>query len=137
MAGSASDYAENKLLELIVGKTGFTTPTVYVALCTAAVTDSSTGSTITEANYTGYARKSTAGADWGTASGGSITNANAITFAACTAGSSTITYFALVDSSGTGTGNVLAYGDLSSSVTISTTVTPAQFAAGTLAITCT
>lgn len=129
---SASDYAENKILELLVGKTGFATPTVYVALCTTTPTDASIGSTLVEATYTGYARKDTTGL-WGSAASGSITNSSAITFVACSGGSSTITGFALVDSGTTGAGNVLAWGTCSLSV--SSGITP-QFAISALTITC-
>lgn len=129
---SASDYAENALLELMTGKTAFSTPTAYVALCTAAPDDTSTGSTITEAAYTSYARVSTAGSDWNSASGGSIDNANAVTFPKCTGSSATVTHFAIVDASSAG--NVLLWGALDASLAISTNITP-EFAAGTLTIT--
>lgn len=130
----ASDYLENKLLDHIVGKTSFTMPSsVYVALCTSAPTDASTGSTLTEANYTGYARKLTSGSDWATAASGATSNAAAIAFAACTGGSSTVTHFALVDASSAG--NVLVWGALTSSLAVSNGITP-QFAIGDLDITC-
>ena len=114
---SFSDYAENKILELIVGKTGFTTPTAYIALVTTLPTDASTGATLVEPSTSGtaYARKSTSASDWGTASSGSITNANAITFATATgAGWGTIVGFAIVDSGTVGAGNVLGWGSLTS-----------------------
>lgn len=130
---SASDYAENALLELVVGKTAFSTPTAYVALCTAAPTDASTGSTITEAAYTSYSRVSTAGSDWNSASAGSIDNANAITFPKCTGGSETLTHFVIVDAASAG--NVLLWGALDSSLAVSNNITP-EFAAGTLTATC-
>jgi hypothetical protein len=140
---SASDYAELALLNSLFGKTSnfgalASRPTLYVALCTAAPTDASTGSTITEATYTGYARVSTATTDWNAATGTSpatVTNANAVTFGACTAGSSTITHFALVDASSAG--NVILWGALSSpsSLAVSTGITP-SFAAGALSATC-
>jgi len=131
MAG-ASDYLENALLDHIVGKTSFTMPTAYVALCTAAPTDASTGSTIVEANYTGYARKQTAGSDWATASGGATSNQAAITFDACTAGSSTVTHFAVCNAATTG--QVLFFGALSASLAVSAGITP-QFAIGALDVT--
>jgi hypothetical protein len=133
MSGLSQVY-EKKVLEVLVGKTALSTPTAYVALLTAVPTSADTGATITEATYTGYARKATAGSDWAAAVAGtpsSITNANAITFAACTAGTSTIVAFALVDSSTTGAGNVIAWGTVASTV-VSATNTPASFAAGAL-----
>lgn len=133
-----SQVTAKKVLELLVGKTAFATPSVWVALCTSAPTDASTGATLVEATYTGYARKSTAGTDWNAAVAGSpssITNANAIIFAACTGGTSSCTHFALVDSATTGAGNVLAWGALGGTVVVSTTQTPATFGAGALTAT--
>jgi len=129
----ASNYLENALVDHITGKTAYTQPTAYVALCTAAPNDASTGATITEADYTGYARESTAGSDWNAASGGTADNANAITFGACTAGSNTITHFAILDAASNG--NVLVYGTLDPSLAVSAGITP-SFAAGALSITC-
>ena len=133
MAG-ASDYLEDKLLDHLFNKASYTAPTIYVALCTAAPVDSDTGSTITEATYTGYARKSTVAGDWNAASGdpSTIDNGNAITFAACTGGSSTVTHFALVDASSAG--NMLLWGALTSSLAVSSGITP-EFAVGALDVT--
>lgn len=131
MAGSASDYLENKLLGHVVGKASFTMPaTPFLALVTVAVTDSDTGSTITEANYTGYTRLSCPGTNWGNASGGTITNSAAITFAGCTGGSSACVGWALLDASTAG--NILLYGDFGSTLTVDTSHTPLSFAIGAL-----
>lgn len=130
-----SDYAEKKVLDHLTGKTAFTSPgPLYMALCTVAVTDADTGSTITEANYTGYARKQIAAADWDAATGvtaTATTNAQQ-QFAACTAGTSTIIGWALCDASSAG--NVIMFGTCTSTV-ISTTQTPATIAAGALSLT--
>ena len=132
--GSFSNYAENKILDHAVGKTSWTMPAaMYLALCTVLPTDASIGADITEANYTGYARKAVAAADFNAASGGSISNANAITFAACTAGSSTIVGWALVDSS-SGAGNIIAWGSMTSKL-IDTSNTPPTINAGALVLT--
>lgn len=130
-----SNGVEVKVLEHLVAKTSYTMPTspLYLALVTVTVAETDTAATITEANYTGYARKSVAGTDWGSASAGQIANANAITFAACTAGTSTVIGFALVTSS-SGAGDIQAFGTLTSFV-VSTTQTPVNFAAGALVIT--
>lgn len=130
--GSFSDYTENMVLDHITGKTSFTKPTVYIALATAEITDSTTGTTITEPSGNGYARKSTSGSDWNAASGGSVSNANTITFTQASGSWGTVTYFALIDASSTG--NILAWGQLSASKTISNTDT-VSFAAGQLVIT--
>ena len=131
---SKSDYLENKILDHALGKTAFTMPaTVALAMCTAVPTDASTGATITEATYTGYARKVIAASDLNAASGGTTTNANAITFNACTAGSSTIIGFAICDSATIGAGNVLYWGTTTSKV-IDTSNTPATVAASGLSV---
>lgn len=128
--GSFGNYTENKVLELITGKTGFTTPTCYVALSTADPLDDASG--LAEPSGNNYARKSTAGTDWGTASGGSITNSNAITFNQASGSWGTITHVALFDNS-TG-GNMLAHGQLTASKAITTGDT-LQFPASNLTIT--
>jgi hypothetical protein len=47
MANNMSDYAENKVLELLVGKTAFSTPTAYLALYTVTPTDAGGGTQVT------------------------------------------------------------------------------------------
>ncbi len=130
---SFSDYWELSVLDGTFGDP--TTPTIvaptFLALCTVVPTDSSTGTTITEANYTGYARKSIAAADMGAAAAGSKTNTSAITFAPCTALSSTIVGWALCDA--LTLGNVLCWGTATSTV-ISATQTPATVAIGGLVV---
>jgi hypothetical protein len=101
-------------------------PSVWVELTTTAPTKTAAG---TAAAYTGYARKSTAGSDWGSAASASLTNAAAITFGACTAGSSTVVGFELWDASSAG--NRIAFGTCSLSV--SSGITP-QFAIGALTV---
>lgn len=132
MAGSLSDYSENKLLEHIAGKTAFPMPAaVYAALCTTTPTDSSTGSTIVEPTYTGYARKQIAASDFGAAAAGQIANVNAIIFAAVTAGAATIVGCAICDAL-TG-GNVLWQTDVPSHV-VDTANTPPTFDPGALTL---
>jgi len=136
MSGSFSDYAENKIIDHITGKTSFTMPTIYIALVTTVPTDASIGSTLVEPSTggTAYARKSTAGADWNAAASGATDNANALTFATATgSGWGTIVGFALCDSATVGAGNVIAWGSLTSK-TIAAGDT-ASFAVGDLDIT--
>ena len=130
---SFSNYLENAVLNHIFGDGTLTiTAPTYLALCTSVPDDTSTGSTIVEANYTGYERKSIAAADMSAAGSGSKTNGNAITFAACTVGSSTVIGWALCDAATAG--NVLCWGTATSTV-ISTTQTPATIAIGGLVVT--
>lgn len=129
---SASDYLENKLLDHIFNDSSFSAPTPWLALCTTTPTDASTGSTIVEASYTGYARLQIAGSDMSAAASGSKTNSSALTFAACTGGTSTVQSWAICDASTTG--NMLVWGTCTSTV-ISTTQTPATIAVGGLVVT--
>ena len=127
-----SDYLENKLLDHVLGTTAFTMPVnVYVALCTVATTDADTGSTITEAGYTSYARIEVSD-DWAAASSGSADNAAIFEFPAATGGTATATHFALCDA--ITDGNMLIHGALTSSLAISNGITPA-FVVGALVVT--
>lgn len=131
-AASASDYLELKLLDHIFNDPSFTAPSPSLALCTAVPDDTKTGSTITEANYTGYARLAIATSDVSAAASGAKTNSAVLTFAACTAGSSTIIGWATCDASTVG--NMLVWGTATSTV-ISTTQTPATIATSGLSVT--
>jgi len=106
----------------------YTTP--HLALTTVAVGETDTGATLTEAAYTGYARKAIAAADLSPAAAGSKTNSAALIFAACTAGSAVVIGWAVVNSAA-GAGDVILFGTCTST-TISTTQTPPQVAAGVL-----
>lgn len=133
--GSFSAYAETHIIDHAAGKTSWTMPaTVALALCTTLPTVTSIGSTLVEATYTGYGRQTIAGTVFNAASGSNpaanATNAT-ITFAACTASSSTIVGWALCDSATTAAGNVIMWGSCASTV-VSTTQTPATVASGAL-----
>jgi hypothetical protein len=134
---SFSDARELLVLDHITGKASLTAPTnTYLALCTTVPDDTKTGATIVEATYTGYARKTIAAADWRSATGTSpakSTNLNALTFAACTSGTSTIIGWALCDNASTSAGGVWVWGTCTSTV-ISTTQTPATIAVDGLEI---
>ena len=135
--GSFSDHWESKILDHVFGKalynatlgTGGTYPdvTIYVGLSTADPSDD--GSGLAEPIGNAYARVQTADADWNTATGGALDNANAITFPEATGSWGTITHFALFDAA-TG-GNMLAHGALIASKAIGSGDT-AKFAAGDL-----
>lgn len=133
--GSFSNYLENKVLDHIFGGSDYIRPTpLYIALATATIDDSTTGTTITEPNYTGYARISVTNnaTNFPVASGGSKSNGTEIVFAECTGGSSTITHFAILDAATLG--NILGYGSLTTQKQITTGDTP-KFAIGDLTIT--
>lgn len=142
---AASDYLENAVLALLFNNTNIsdlgdatgvrsstTAGSIWVELYTATPSDTGGG---TVATYTGYARVAVArsGAGW-TVSGTSptqVANAAAVTFGACTAGSSTVTHFGLFDASTAG--NLLVWGALSASLAVTAGVTP-QFAIGQLTV---
>jgi len=111
--GGFADYAENKVLDHITGKTSFSKPTTHIGFCTANPGEGATGANCSEvANANGYSRIATTGADWNAASGGMLDNANAITSPEATGSWGTVTYWILVDSGVYGTGNVLIYDKL-------------------------
>ena len=128
---SKSDYFENIVLNLAFNDPAFTEALMYMALCTVVPTDASTGSTLTEATYTGYARLLIAAADMNAAASGSKTNGAALTFAACTAGASTIIGFALCDA--LTLGNIHYWGTTTSKV-IDVNNTPPTVAASGLSV---
>jgi len=128
---SASDYLEEEILDHIFGKGTYTPPTIHVALCTASIDEDDTGSTITEANYTGYSRYETEAADW-SRSNSVMSNASALTFDECTAGSSTVSHVALVDAASAG--NLLFYAQLTSNLSVSDGIEP-YFAIGDITVT--
>jgi hypothetical protein len=87
-----------------------------------------------ECAYTSYARVAVARTSGGwTVSSNAVENAAAITFPAATGGSETATHFA-VGTAASGTGKILYSGALTSSLAISSGITP-EFAAGDLDIT--
>jgi len=103
----------------------------HIALFTADPGE--TGSTASEATYTGYARVSvTRGAAGWTVAGDTGDNDAAITFGECTAGSDTVTHLGLMDASSGG--SMYVYGALDQSLAISSGITP-EIAAGALDIT--
>ncbi len=135
MASSLTPTARAALIALFFNNTNFanvgdatglrgsTTPgSFYVALHTA---DPSAGSqTTSEATYTGYARIPVARSGAGfTCSGENVSNAAAVIFGACTAGTETITHFSF-GSALTGAGDLHAAGPLDSTLAVYATVQP-------------
>lgn len=132
LAAGVSNYTKNKIVDHTFRATTWTSPTtICVALLTAPASASSTGATIAEAAYTGYARaqldpsvsnwKSTNGATSGASSGtaGTTSNAVQITFGTPpTSGPTVVTDLAILDSCTVGAGNVLFFSTLTASKTI-------------------
>lgn len=140
---SLTDAAETALLTLLFNNTDWanigdaaglqnsvTAGSFYVSLHTADPTETGT-QTSSEATYTGYARVAVgrSGAGW-TVSGNNVSNAAAVTFGACTAGSSSVTHFGIGTDS-TGVGNLILKGALTATLAVSAGITP-SFAIGEL-----
>jgi len=112
-AGYISDYLANALLDFVFRNQTYTSPSTYVALTTSTVSDSDTGSTISEPLGNGYSRvlvNPSGGSSpaWGTVSNGTIENVDNIDVGPASGGSwGTIVATALVDASSGG--NVLFY----------------------------
>lgn len=136
-----SDSAENSLLLLIFNNTNWANVgdatglrgstaagSFYIALHTADPTDAG-AQNASEATYTGYARVAVARTSGGfTVSSDTVSNAAAITFGACTAGTNTITHFSIGVAS---SGATVIVGVGTCSLSVSTGITP-QFAIGAL-----
>jgi hypothetical protein len=137
-----SDTFENDLMLLIFNNTNCadvgdatglrgssTAGSLYIALHTADPGESGTAST-SEATYTDYARVAVARSGAGfTVTANAVANAAAVTFPACSGGSSTITYFSVTTAS-SGTSKILWRGT-TNSLAVTSGITPA-FAIGEL-----
>ncbi len=126
--------ADITLIGDATGLRGAVTPgSLYVSLHTALPNETG-DQTTSEATYTGYARVAVVRSASGWTVAANVgSNAVAVLFAECTAGTNTITHFG-VGTSITGVGKLLLYGALTSSLAVSTGITP-QFAIGALTIT--
>jgi hypothetical protein len=107
---SASDYYENVLLDYIFSGT------TYLALSTADPTED--GSGIAEPTDEEYARATVLAAVMGSANGGSITNASAITYSPTSESWGTISHFAFFDAATDG--NMLIYGAFTTPILVDT-----------------
>lgn len=102
----------------------------YVSLHTADPGEAGSQTT-SEATYTGYARVDVARTAGGwTISGANVSNAAAVTFGACTAGTNTITHFG-IGSDLSGAGNLFLKGTVTPNLAVSAGITP-SFAIGAL-----
>lgn len=122
--GSLSNYAENALLKHVVRETAYTpVATLYLALCTGDPGEAATGASMNECSNSGnsYARKSIA---FGAAASRQIANNALVSFTTLTGSAGTATHFTIVDSGTYGAGNVLAYGQFSTSKSLVAGNTP-------------
>ena len=104
--------------------------TQYLALFTSDPGE--TASLAAEANYTGYARVALTKASAWTDGGSSFPNAALVQFGQCTAGSSTCTHFAVVDTSSGGVTQMIS-GTLTPTLAVTAGIQP-QFAIGDLEV---
>jgi hypothetical protein len=108
-----SDYAEKLLLDWMMTTGSATRPTAwYVALYTAAPSDSGGG---TEVSTGGYARQSVT-FDAASSPGGTTSNSGEVSFTASGADYGTVTHMGIFDASSGG--NLLWHGALTASKTV-------------------
>ena len=108
-----SDYAEKLLLDFLMTTGSATRPTNwYVALYTAAPSDSGGG---TEVSTGGYARQSVS-FDAASSPGGTTSNSGEVSFTASGADYGTVTHMGIFDASSGG--NLLWHGALTASKTV-------------------
>lgn len=129
-----TDYLESGFIQHLFRTGSFTKPTtIAIALCSGTVVDSDTGALLTKelggggtpgSPPGGYNRQTLNPSDsnWTAiqqvSGSGATDNASTITFGPATADWGTVTYIAITDNSGYGSGNVLMYGALSVSKTV-------------------
>ncbi len=107
-----SDYAENKVLDVIGANATFTAPSaVYLGLSTGSFNDDGSGTEISGNNYARVA------VSFGSAASGTMSNDAAIEFAAATgSGFGTVSHWGLFDAASSG--NLLVHGSFSASKAI-------------------
>jgi hypothetical protein len=118
---SMSNYLETKIVDWLFRGVSFTPPTtLYIALCTSAPTDSSTGSTLSEISGGNYTRQSIVSnsTNWAAISSGNGTTSNSVEIKwASVTWTGTVSHIAICDAL-TG-GNILFYNALSNSQAVS------------------
>lgn len=139
-----SDYLENKLVDHIFRNRSYTVPsTIYIALFTAAPSDSGGGTEVSGGSYArvqvGPSDTAWAATQGGTPSapssgtGGLTDNGAAITFATPSANWGSITHFGIFDASTSG--NLLFWGALTTPKTVNNGDPAPSFATGALDVT--
>lgn len=109
-----SDYLENALIDHIFRNSTFSRPAnIYIALFTAAPSDSGGGTEVSGGSYARQAVATGASSGWDAASGGATANTSTVTFPTATANWGTITHIGLFDASSAG--NLLFHGALTAS----------------------
>ena len=138
-----TNFAENKIIDALLRAQAIGTPaTWYVALFTAAPSDTGGGTEVTGGSYarvavtaglTQWAGTQSAGSTTASSgTGGTSSNNAAVTFPAPTASWGTVTHFGIFDASTAG--NLWVWGALNTSKTINTGDAAPSFAAGALTL---
>jgi hypothetical protein len=130
-----SDWLEGQIRAHIFRTASFTKPSaLYVALYTAAPSDSGGGTEVTGGSYA-RVQRDPLDANWTAASAtdGKTDNAAAITFPAPTANWGQVTHFGIFDASTSG--NLLFWGALTQSKTVNSGDPAPEFQAAALSIT--
>lgn len=136
-----TNFAENKIIDALLRAQAIGTPsTWYVALFTAAPSDTGGGTEVTGGSYarvavtaglTQWAGTQSAGSTTASSgTGGTSSNNAAVTFPAPTASWGTVTHFGIFDASTAG--NLWVWGALNTSKTINNGDVAPSFAAGAL-----
>jgi hypothetical protein len=102
-----SNYLALKVLDFMFRNQAFTQPSVFAALATADLSDTTTGSTITEVSGSAYTRKRHQAAGWADSTSGATKNMTDLTFPTPSGSWGLVTAAALVDASTAG--NILFY----------------------------
>lgn len=125
MAGAKSNYLSAiEVQRFFGGVAGALAANLYLALLTVVPTAASTGATITETDYAGYARTQIGTGNnqtdaWNAAVGQTVTNKNAITAPSATGPSTNpIVAIAILDSATVGAGNVYAWATVTSTAIV-------------------
>ena len=139
-----TNFLENKLVDALFRNVSYTPPTtLYVALYTVVPTSAGGGTEVTGGSYarttlaasaTNWASTGGAGTTTNPSAGttGATSNNAAITFPAPTANWGTVVAFAIFDALA---GNMLIFGNLTSSKTVNNGDAAPSFAAGSLVVT--
>jgi hypothetical protein len=106
-----SDYAENKVLDVLGANATFTAPSnVYLGLSTGSLGDDNSGTELTGNNY------SRVSVSFGAAASGTMSNDAAIEFAAATGSWGSVSHWGLYDAASSG--NLLVHGSFTTAKTI-------------------
>jgi hypothetical protein len=105
MAGQASTVGSKIMLDAASGRATQTSRTTYLALLTAAPTDASTLSTMTEVSTAGYSRQAVTWSDPGSTE--TTSNSNTITFGPFSADPPNVTHCALVSAASGTSGDLI------------------------------